>query len=75
MLEYDWPLNDLELEETVLSLVLATKGDAITPAALEQVGFYAAINSWPRNDEIDHQEPARRRRNRAATHATKPGPR
>lgn len=39
MLDYDWPLNDVELESTIAALVLVATGDAVTDVDLERIAF------------------------------------
>ncbi|MGC4069936.1 MAG: hypothetical protein QM784_35820 [Polyangiaceae bacterium] len=39
LLEYEWPLNDLELEKTLSSLVLVSESELVTAADLERIGF------------------------------------
>lgn len=43
LLEYDFPLNDLELESTLTALVLVAEGDRVRTAELERIGFYARV--------------------------------
>lgn len=72
LLEYDWPGNDLELETTVTSLVLAAEDESITDRTLEGIGFYAACAARSSDGSYAADATLPRRRPRVTTRAGRP---
>jgi DNA-binding NtrC family response regulator len=71
MLDYDWPLNDVELESTLSSLVQVATGDSVTDLDLERIAFRPLQQSLsPSTDSEGTGE--NRRRPRAAPHTARP---
>lgn len=68
LLEYEWPLNDLELDATLYALAMATHGDVITLKTLEQVGV--GVVQVP--SKAPAAAPPPRRRTRAAAPNIRP---
>lgn len=70
LLEYDWPLNDLELDATLYALAMATRGEVITLETLERVGFGFGSVHMPA--EAPASTPLPKRRPRAASPGIRP---
>jgi len=67
LLEYDWPLNDLELDATLHALVLATTSNALSLEALDAIQFPTPEANAPVNSAT-----ATKRRGRASARSIRP---
>jgi hypothetical protein len=72
LLEYDWPQNDLELENTLTALVLVARDDTITTLDLETIGFAPDRKRVQRDTDEAKARSPRQRHPRVTTRATKP---
>jgi hypothetical protein len=77
LIEYEWPLNDLELEKTLSALVLASRSELVTVDELDRIGFPPPLpRALGDSDDADADageiESPRRRRPRESTRARRP---
>jgi hypothetical protein len=71
LLEYEWPGNDLELETTMTSLVLAAEDNTITDETLQTIGFLTN-DTAPHRTRAEGERDNAKRRPRITTRAVRP---
>jgi hypothetical protein len=71
LLEYDWPGNDLELENTLTALVLVAEGESITDEELHVIGFDLKISARQASPTAS-ESTLRHRRPRVTSRAVRP---
>ena len=72
LLEYDWPLNDLELESTLAHLVLSAEGACVTTGELERIGFGVRVETQNTQGLYADDDKVRPRRPRVMTRSVRP---